>query len=91
MFDVSVPSVEQGGPEGGVTVLSMEMSTSNGDQLSTDSCVHCILCALKTLRGPGKDSLFQVIKVSTTCMVLIWFYEGQEDTFDVRIVHRVGR
>ncbi len=29
----------------------------NGDQLSTDSCVHCILCALKTLRGPGKDTI----------------------------------
>lgn len=27
----------------------------NGDQLSTVTCVHCILCALKTLRGPGRD------------------------------------
>eukprot|EP00577_Skeletonema_sp_RCC1716_P009040 CAMPEP_0113414654 /NCGR_PEP_ID=MMETSP0013_2-20120614/24137_1 /TAXON_ID=2843 ORGANISM="Skeletonema costatum, Strain 1716" /NCGR_SAMPLE_ID=MMETSP0013_2 /ASSEMBLY_ACC=CAM_ASM_000158 /LENGTH=701 /DNA_ID=CAMNT_0000301535 /DNA_START=10 /DNA_END=2115 /DNA_ORIENTATION=+ /assembly_acc=CAM_ASM_000158 len=29
----------------------------NGDRLSTDSCVHCILCALKTLRGPGRDTI----------------------------------
>lgn len=29
----------------------------NGDQLSTDACVHCILCALKTLRGPGRDTI----------------------------------
>ena len=29
----------------------------NGDQLTTDSCVHCILCALKTLRGPGRDTI----------------------------------
>lgn len=29
----------------------------NGDRLSTDSCAHCILCALKTLRGPGRDTI----------------------------------
>ena len=36
MFDVSVPSVEEGGPEGGVTVLAMEMSTTSTD----DICVE---------------------------------------------------
>jgi nucleolar complex protein 3 len=29
----------------------------HGDQLSTDTCVHCILCAMKTLRGPGRDTI----------------------------------
>jgi hypothetical protein len=36
MFDVSVPSVEQGGPEGGVTVLSMEMSTSSTEEICVE-------------------------------------------------------
>ena len=36
MFDISVPSVEEGGPEGGVTVISMEMSTTSTD----DICVE---------------------------------------------------
>jgi len=36
MFDVSVPSVEQGGPEGGVTVLAMEISTSSTDEICVE-------------------------------------------------------
>mmetsp|Transcript_16737 Transcript_16737/g.26076 ORF Transcript_16737/g.26076 Transcript_16737/m.26076 type:complete len:886 (-) Transcript_16737:1612-4269(-) len=36
MFDVSVPSVEQGGPAGGVTVLALEVSTISTD----DICVE---------------------------------------------------
>lgn len=36
MFDVSVPSVEEGGPEGGVTVLAMEMSTTSTDEVCVE-------------------------------------------------------
>lgn len=36
MFDVSVPSVEEGGPEGGITVLAMEMSTTSTDEICVE-------------------------------------------------------
>ena len=36
MFDVSVPSVEEGGPEEGVTVLGMEISTTSTDNICVE-------------------------------------------------------
>ena len=34
-----------------------ELLTNASSLLQTDAAIHCILCALKTLRGPGRDTL----------------------------------
>ena len=40
-----------------LAVLKELLTNDSSSLLQTDAAIHCILCALKTLRGPGRDTL----------------------------------